>query len=67
MQNSIQKNSSVLELSMRVLDVILLWGAGQLARLLRFHSLLNEAAPIHAVLLYLCCVLVYLLLPLHEV
>jgi putative colanic acid biosynthesis UDP-glucose lipid carrier transferase len=67
MHHPIQKNPSVLEWSMRALDVILLWSAGQLSSLLRFNSLLNEAAPIHTILLYLCCVLAYLLFPLHEV
>lgn len=67
MQDPIQKSPFILEWSMRTLDIILLWSAGQASSLLRFHSLLNEVAPIHTILLYLCCFLAYLTFPLNEV
>jgi putative colanic acid biosynthesis UDP-glucose lipid carrier transferase len=61
MQDLINKNSSRLEFSMRVMDIVALWFAGELSGMLRFSEPLANAAPIHAVLLYLCCGLAFLL------
>ncbi|MDB5763505.1 MAG: Exopolysaccharide production protein Pss [Herminiimonas sp.] len=61
MQDLINKNSSRLEFSMRVMDIVALWFAGQFAGLLRFSGPLTEAEPIHTVLLYFCCALAFLL------
>jgi putative colanic acid biosynthesis UDP-glucose lipid carrier transferase len=61
MQDLILRNSSRLEFSMRMMDVIALWFAGHLAHLFRFSSPLSDAAPIHMVLLYFCCGLAFLL------
>jgi putative colanic acid biosynthesis UDP-glucose lipid carrier transferase len=46
---------------MRVIDVVALWFAGQLASLIRFSTSLTELAPVHTVLLYFCCGLAFLL------
>jgi putative colanic acid biosynthesis UDP-glucose lipid carrier transferase len=59
MQDLNDKNSSRLELSMRVVDIVALWFAGQLSGLLHFGEPLIEAGPIHTVLLYLCCGLAF--------
>jgi putative colanic acid biosynthesis UDP-glucose lipid carrier transferase len=61
MQDLIHKNSSRLEFTMRVLDIIVLWAAGQLCSLLRFSAPLSDAAPIHTILLYFSCALAFLL------
>jgi putative colanic acid biosynthesis UDP-glucose lipid carrier transferase len=46
---------------MRIIDVVALWFAGQLAHLIRFSAPLNDTVPIHTVLLYFCCGLAFLL------
>ncbi|MES2932310.1 MAG: undecaprenyl-phosphate glucose phosphotransferase [Pseudomonadota bacterium] len=61
MQDLISKHASRLELSMRLMDVAALWAAGHLAGLVRFSGPLANAAPIHSVLLLLCCAMAYLL------
>lgn len=61
MKDLINKNSSRLEFSMRVMDIVALWFAGELSGMLRFSEPLANATPIHAVLLYLCCGLAFLL------
>lgn len=63
MQDLISKNSSRLELSMRVLDVGVLALAGELLGAQHFRTALIEAEPIHAVLLYFCCLLAFILFP----
>jgi putative colanic acid biosynthesis UDP-glucose lipid carrier transferase len=63
MQDLISRNSSRLELSMRVTDTIVLILAGQAVSALHFHTVLAEAAPIHAVLLYFCSGIAFLLFP----
>jgi putative colanic acid biosynthesis UDP-glucose lipid carrier transferase len=67
MQDLILRNSSRLEFSMRIMDVVALWFAGQLAYLLRFSLPISEAASIHTILLYFCCGLAFLLFPQFEV
>ena len=61
MQDLIHRNSSRLEVSMRLLDIVVLWATGQLCGLVRFSAPLSEAAPIHAILLYFSCALAFLL------
>ena len=61
MQDLIGKNASRLELSMRIIDVMALAAAGQLAGFIRFSGPLDNAAPIHSVLLYLCTALAFLI------
>jgi putative colanic acid biosynthesis UDP-glucose lipid carrier transferase len=61
MQDLINKNSSRLEFSLRVMDIVALWFAGELSGLLRFSEPLVNAGPIHTILLYLCCGLAFLL------
>ncbi len=63
MEQSISKNSSRLELALRLMDVLAIGFAGQLASQLHFNTSLAEASPIHAGLVYLCCALAFLLLP----
>lgn len=63
MQDVIGKNSLRLALSMRLLDLGLLSFTGHALGLLQFGSALHDAAPIHAVLLYLCSGLAFLLFP----
>ena len=45
------------------MDVLAINVAGQLASYLHFNTALEEASPIHAGLVYLCCALAFLLLP----
>lgn len=61
MQDLISKNASRLELSMRLIDILVLAAAGQLAWIMRFRGTLDDAAPIHTILLYLCSVLAFML------
>lgn len=63
MRDLISNNSSRLELSMRLMDVLALEIAGTLASLLHFHGSLLDAAPIHTVLLHFCSALAFLLFP----
>lgn len=63
MRDLIITNSSRLELSMRLMDVIVLECAGALAGLLHFHIPLSETPPIHTVLLHFCSALAFLLFP----
>ena len=67
MQDLISRNSSRLEFSMRLLDVVVLNIAGQLAWLIHFNTSLADAEPIHTVLLYFCSGLVFFLFPQFDV
>lgn len=63
MRDLIITNSSRLELSMRMMDVLALESAGALASLIHFHVPLGETSPIHTVLLHFCSALAFLLFP----
>lgn len=63
MQDLLITNSSRLELSMRIMDVLALELAGALAAALHFHLPVTETAPIHTVLLHFCSALAFLLFP----
>ena len=63
MQDLIIRNSSRLELSMRVMDVLTLEAAGILASYIHFQASIGDAEPIHTVLLHLCSGLAFLLFP----
>jgi putative colanic acid biosynthesis UDP-glucose lipid carrier transferase len=54
MQDVISRNPSRLEFCLRLVDVVALLLAGDLAARFHFHAALVEAAPIHTVLLYFC-------------
>ncbi|HEY4542435.1 MAG TPA: undecaprenyl-phosphate glucose phosphotransferase [Noviherbaspirillum sp.] len=66
MRDLIITNSSRLEFSMRVMDVLVLELAGVLAALAHFQVPLAEASPIHLVLLHSCSALAFLLFPQFE-
>lgn len=61
MQDSLIKNSTRLEFSMRVMDVAALWFAGLFSSLLRYSAPLSESDSVHTMLLYLCCGLAFML------
>ncbi|WP_241673009.1 undecaprenyl-phosphate glucose phosphotransferase [Lacisediminimonas profundi] len=61
MQDAIHRYSPRLEIMMRVVDVLGLWCAGQLAGLLSFNAPLSQAAPVHGILLYFGCALAFIL------
>ncbi len=63
MQDVNNTNTFRLTLCMQLLDVFALIVAGHIAAYLRFHAPLVEIAPIHAVLLYFCCAVAFLLFP----
>ncbi len=64
MQDLISRNSSRLEFSVRIIEVLSLWLAGQLAGLIRFSGAVDqEAAAVHLILLYFCCGVAFLLFP----
>src|SRR5947209_18082155 len=67
MQDLISRNSTRLEISIRLMDVITLIIAGQLTGYIHFSTPLIDAAPIHTILLYFCCGLAFLLFPQLEV
>ena len=56
-------NSSYLEFSLRLLDVSALLVSGHVATYLRFSLPIGTVAPIHAVMLYFCSSLAFLLFP----
>ena len=57
MHDLIERNSSRLDYLLRIVDVIVLFAAGQIAALLRFSSPISETSSVHNVLLYFCCAL----------
>lgn len=59
-------NSSRLELSMRLTDILVLEIAGVLAGLIHFQVPLADTPPIHTVLLHFCSALAFLLFPQFE-
>jgi putative colanic acid biosynthesis UDP-glucose lipid carrier transferase len=61
MQDIIDKNSSRLQLSMRIIDILAIDMSGRLAGLIHFNGPLDDAEPIHTVLLYFCCALAFFL------
>jgi putative colanic acid biosynthesis UDP-glucose lipid carrier transferase len=61
MQDLISRNSSHLELSMRLIDMVALTLAGDLVGRLHFQTSIADAAPIHAILLYFCSGFAFLL------
>jgi putative colanic acid biosynthesis UDP-glucose lipid carrier transferase len=63
MENVILKNSSRLEIGMRAADIGLIWTAGQIAADARFSTLLHGAPLPHSTLVYLTCVLAFLMFP----
>jgi putative colanic acid biosysnthesis UDP-glucose lipid carrier transferase len=63
MQSVINKDSSQLELSLRLIDVLAIAAASQLASFLHFNAPLAETTPIHTGLVFLCCSLAFLMLP----
>ena len=56
-------NSSYLEFSLRLLDAATLLSAGHFATYFRFYLPIGAVAPIHAVMLYFCSSLAFLLFP----
>jgi putative colanic acid biosynthesis UDP-glucose lipid carrier transferase len=63
MQDVILRNSSRLELSMRVIDLLLLEAAGVLASLAHFGVGIADTEPVHAILLHFCSGMAFLLFP----
>ncbi len=63
MQSAIGKDSSHLELALRLIDVMVIELAGQLASLLHFNTTLSEISSIHTGLVFLSCALAFLMLP----
>ena len=63
MRDLIITNSSRLELSIRLLDVVVLEIAGVLAGLFHFHVALGDTSPIHTILLHFCSALAFVLFP----
>jgi putative colanic acid biosynthesis UDP-glucose lipid carrier transferase len=61
MHDLISRNSSRLELSMRLMDILVLEITGAAAGFIHFNGPLDDAAPIHTVLLHLCTAFAYLL------
>lgn len=63
MHDLILKNSTGLEFSMRLMDILVLLVAGHFASQLHFNASLEMVSPIHAVLLYFSCGLAFLIFP----
>lgn len=61
MRDLIIRNSSRLELSMRLMDVLVLEIAGALASWLHWGAPLSTTAPVHTVLLHFCSALAFVL------
>jgi putative colanic acid biosysnthesis UDP-glucose lipid carrier transferase len=67
MNDSIIKNASGLELSMRLIDVLVLWLAGRLVGSLHFGVPIESSEPIHTMLLYFCSGFSILIFPQFDV
>lgn len=67
MHDLIERHSPKLEYLVRAMDMLLILSAGKLAALLRFSGGLETLAPVHAVLLYFCCALAFVVLPQFDV
>jgi putative colanic acid biosysnthesis UDP-glucose lipid carrier transferase len=67
MNDLIIKNASGLELSMRVMDVLVLWLSGRLVAYLHFGVPIEAAEPIHTMLLYFCSGFSILIFPQFDV
>lgn len=61
MKDLLINNSSRLEFSMRLVDVLAINLTAQLASYLHFHAFLDEIAPVHAILAYFCSALAFFL------
>jgi putative colanic acid biosynthesis UDP-glucose lipid carrier transferase len=61
MQDLINKNSSRLEWTLRIIDISAIGLAGKIAAFIRFSGPVDSASPIHLVLLYFCSLLAFLL------
>lgn len=61
MHDLIEKNSSRLEYVMRLLDVLAILCAAQVASLIRFSTILSETASVHTAMLYFCSALAFLI------
>jgi putative colanic acid biosynthesis UDP-glucose lipid carrier transferase len=66
MRDLIIRNSTKLEFSVRLVDVLVLELVGTLAGWIHFQEALTETAPIHSVLLHFCSALAFLLFPQFE-
>ena len=67
MRDALKDHSTYLGFLMRLLDVSALGVAGHLATYARFQTSLFDVAPVHAVMLYFCGSLVFLLFPHFDV
>ncbi len=63
MHDLIERSSPQLDYLLRILDVLILFSAGTLAALLRFSGSPDTLAPVHMIVLYVCCVLAFVVLP----
>lgn len=63
MRDLIITNSSRLEFSLRLVDVLALEAAGAFAALIHFQAPLSATSPIHTVLLHFCSALAFFLFP----
>lgn len=61
MKDLLINNSSRLEFSMRLVDVLAIVLTAKLASYLHFHAPLTDIAPVHTVLVYFCCALAFFL------
>lgn len=59
MNDLIRKNSTTLELLMRVVDVIILILAGELASAIHFKDTIVQASQVHTILLFFCSLLAF--------
>lgn len=67
MHDVLKANSPYVDYGMRTLDLSLLLAAGHVATYCRFHVGLSDVEPVHAVMLYFCAGLAFVLFPPCEV
>ena len=63
MHDLIERHSPELDYVVRVMDVLIIFIGGTLAAMLRFSMYPEQLAPVHQIVLYVCCAMSFVVLP----
>ena len=63
MYDLIERHSPELDYVVRVMDVLIIFSSGTLAAMLRFSMYPEQLAPVHQIVLYVCCAISFVVLP----
>jgi putative colanic acid biosynthesis UDP-glucose lipid carrier transferase len=61
MHDLIERNASRFDYLHRIVDVVVIFIAGQIAALIRFSATISEIPEVHSIVLYFCCALAFAL------